>query len=155
MARVVMNKAVANKQLERAHRKLVAVGYLMETAVKRSMVEGTGREYKRGSKIHVASAEGNPPAVDTGRLRASISTNWTKSGMSRGKVDPEAEVGDGVGAGGGGDRFVVTVGTNVTYGPLLEFGTSKMGPRPFIRPVFDQFKNKIAKLVATVTVRKI
>ena len=32
----------------------------------------TGNTYERGNKTHTASSEGNPPAIDTGRLVSSI-----------------------------------------------------------------------------------
>lgn len=72
---------------------------------------GTGRRYGR----HRASAPGNPPAPDTGRLRASISREV-------GKV---------------GTVLVARVGTDVAYGRYLELGTSRMAARPFLRPALD------------------
>jgi len=50
--------------------------------------------------------------VDTGRLRASITHE--------------------IGADSQG--LVATVGTNVVYAPFLEYGTSRMSARPFLRP---------------------
>lgn len=50
--------------------------------------------------------------VDTGRLRASIAQE----------------------IGGDDDGLVARVGTNVEYAPYLEFGTSRMSARPFLRP---------------------
>lgn len=51
-------------------------------------------------------------AVDTGRLRSSI--NWRLARDSRG--------------------LAAIIGTNVEYAPYLEFGTSRMAARPFLRP---------------------
>lgn len=60
-------------------------------------------------------------AVDTGRLRASVSHSSS-------------------------DKEVV-VGTNVEYGPYIEFGTSKMAPRPYLRPTVqghhDEYRNMV------------
>jgi HK97 gp10 family phage protein len=84
----------------------------LEGTVKRSFKPGTGRKYRRGRKYHIASAPGRPPAVDTGRLRASITHEVHKEG----------------------DQIVGLVGTNVEYAPHLEFGTNKMAARPFLRP---------------------
>lgn len=78
-----------------------------------------GRVYRRGKKIHVASTSGNPPNVDTGALRASM--KWRKMG------NLHYEISDGV-----------------EYGVYLEYGTEKMGHRPFVRPVFAAWQDKIA-----------
>ena len=157
MAKTVFDyDKINNIILSPLQKQLVAVGLKMEGDIKRSMKRGTGRIYLKGKNRNIeyqASAPGFPPAVDTGRLRASISTNWTESGMSRGKVDSAAQVGDGIGDPGGNvlkakGRFKVVVGTNVIYGPMLEFGTRRMSARPFIRPIFDLYKPTISKLLA-------
>lgn len=51
--------------------------------------------------------------VDTGRLRASITTRGTRDG-------------DGT--------PVAIVGTNVNYAAHVEFGTTRQAPKPFLRP---------------------
>lgn len=74
-------------------------------------------------------------AVDTGRLRASTSINWTGSGMSKGKVESPAKPEDGVGQpGGSAKEFTVVVGTNVEYAVPVEYGTGKMSAKPYLRP---------------------
>ena len=72
---------------------------------------GTGVMYKIEGKRHQASAPGEAPTVLTGDLRGSI-THFV--GMVGGVVT-------GI------------VSTNVEYAPHLEFGSSKMAPRPFMR----------------------
>jgi len=72
-------------------------------------VPGTGRTY-------TASAPGQPPAQRLGELRQSVST--------------EVE--------GTGSKVVGRVGTNKKYGPMLEFGTRNMAPRPWLRPTFEK-----------------
>ena len=141
-SRVVIDHDKASKlALEPIQQKLIAVGMMIEREVKESMVEGGGVTYTKGGIAHTASAEGEPPAVDTGRLRASISTNWTGGGGDANE--------DGVGDPGGGEQeFTVVVGTNVEYGPMLEFGTSRMGARPFMRPVFERYRDIIDKLIS-------
>ena len=80
--------------------------------------------------------------VDTGRLRASISSNWSGSGLSRGEVDSPAKSDDGVGQPGGTRAvFIGATGTNVEYAPYLELGTVKMGAQPYLRPAFDKYKD--------------
>lgn len=133
--------------LPEASKKLIAQGLSLERAIKKKLSQlGTGRIYKREGKFgfHQASAPGEPPAIDTGRLKASISTNWVDSGMTEGVTDGAANPGDGVKQPtlSGKEIFKVVVGTNVDYGPRLEFGDKKIEKRPFMRPVFDEFKSK-------------
>jgi len=52
--------------------------------------------------------------IDTGRLRASTSTNWSLSGKTRAKVGGKAKANDGIGQ-PHGKGFQVAVGTNVIY----------------------------------------
>lgn len=70
---------------------------------------------------HTASAPGQPPAPDSGDLRDSI----------------DGEVVRGMGG------PTVEVGTDKEYGPYLEYGTSKMLARPWLRPT-------VARKVPTV-----
>lgn len=83
---------------------------------------GTGATYGN----HTASAPGEPPAVDVGRLRASV--DWQPGEDALGPY--------------------VEVGTNVDYGPMLEFGTSKMAARPWFRTVIDRATTRIAGIIA-------
>lgn len=64
---------------------------------------------KAGSLIYGAnpSKPGEPPHVQTGRLRASVAYEVAEQ--------------------------VARIGTNVIYGRHLELGTSKMAPRPWLR----------------------
>ena len=74
------------------------------------------REPKSGIKypwLRVrSSAPGEAPAAQTGQLRASITWERWLPGLR-------------------------AVGTNVEYGRFLELGTSRMKPRPFLRPSLD------------------
>jgi len=75
----------------------------------------TGRVYKRGGVSHRASAPGEYPASDTGRLMLSVAS----------EIAP----------------FEARVGTNVPYGQYLEFGTTRMPePRPWLLPSFEAAK---------------
>ncbi len=73
---------------------------------------GQGRVYQRGGRTHQASAPGQPPAVDTGQLRASV------------------DIGLGVDDLG----LFGIVGTPLVKGLWLETGTSRMAARPWLRP---------------------
>jgi HK97 gp10 family phage protein len=78
---------------------------------------GSGRQYGN----HRASAPGQPPAVDTGRLRSSYAFQVGRDG--RGPY--------------------VDVGTNVEYAKYLEFGTSLMAARPHLRPAIELLRVRI------------
>lgn len=75
------------------------------------------------------SVPGEPPRVDTGRLRASITHRLTS------KV---------------GKASYAEVGTNVEYGPYLEFGTSRSKGKkhPFMTPALEMNRAKIEKAIA-------
>ncbi len=77
----------------------------------------SGRTYRKynPNRTHTASAPGQYPASDTGRLAGSV------------KMVPEGE-------------NTYRVGTAVAYGPMLEFGTSKMAARPWLLPSFVKAK---------------
>lgn len=79
-----------------------------------------GRLYAYGSRPpHQASAPGQPPAVDTGRLRATISHTVTR------------DAGGLVAHIGSGANPAIPA---VKYATYLELGTRHMAPRPFLRP---------------------
>lgn len=82
----------------------------------------------RRFRTHKASAPGEPPAVDTGRLRGGIATDirFTLFGL------------EGV------------VGTNVDYGPMLEFGTKKIKPRPMWGRALRESRNELIKIMELV-----
>jgi HK97 gp10 family phage protein len=71
---------------------------------------------------HQASAPGETPAVDTGLLVNSINTELVSSNANEAWSQ---------------------VGTGVVYAEFLEFGTSKMKPRPYMRPAYDNNEAKI------------
>lgn len=89
----------------------------------------TGRTYKRGSISHTASATGNPPRTDTGRLVANIN----------------AKVG----------QLEAEIGAYIDYAPHLEFGTRKMGARPFLFPALEQNTKDYLKRLKDVVNRAI
>lgn len=100
--------------------KLIAKTALaIEATAKKSMSQmGQGRWYTgrgKGRGDHRASAPGDPPATDTGRLRASIRTDLTEI-----------------------TRLSATIGTEVAYGRFLEYGTASMAARPWLRPAYDK-----------------
>lgn len=74
----------------------------------------TGRVRRDGSR---ASAPGQFPMSDTGRLANSVEFNLPTAG-----------------------RLMGEVGTNIIYGRYLEFGTSRMAARPWLLPSFEKAK---------------
>jgi HK97 gp10 family phage protein len=113
---------------------LVLVGVIKETLSQpgRGAIRGSGRNrvgagsFRRGKdgKLHMvqrgaartniditdrASLPGDPPAPDTGALRNSIDYELTSETTAR-------------------------VGSNSDYAAPLEFGTTRIAPRPFMRP---------------------
>lgn len=105
---------------------LADVGVVVSNRVRQKLsTPGGGRTYRRGRVAHVASAPGKPPAVDTGRLRASYT--WRLERDARGPY--------------------VEIGTNVLYAPMLEFGTRYMAARPHLRPAVNEVRASITALV--------
>ncbi len=50
---------------------------------------------------------------------------------------------------GSGDKKQAIIGTNVSYAPHLEYGTSKMSARPYLRPAFDSKKRAAEQEIKT------
>lgn len=128
---------------------------LVASDVKKNFtLQGTGRQYYigrskktgrrawyttpgKGRKEHRASKPGKSPAIDVGTLRASIMSEIEVSGLSvDGRVGPDIEK----------IAAKAPVGTDVNYGYYLEIGTSKMAPRPFLRPALRRTRKKVVKI---------
>lgn len=92
----------------------------VDRTVKKKIQRGpkTGEVYNktRPNRVHRASAPGQPPATDTGRLVSSIY-------YRRGKMS-------------------ATVGSSLAYAYYLEFGTMKMRPRPAWVPSVQENRAK-------------
>ena len=127
------------------------------TICKRSMGSGQSghRPYKKTKKeiLHWSSVPPEPPHVDTGRLRASIT--WAISeGSHQGtalinpSTDPDnpSQESDAVQKPAKNANAVIAiVGTNVKYARALEFGFEprKLAARPYLRPALEQAIAKI------------
>jgi HK97 gp10 family phage protein len=81
-------------------------------------------------RTHKSSAPGQPPASDTGNLVRNIRVKQK-------------------------DKDNVEVQSNAPYSAFLEFGTSKMLPRPFLFPAFEKSKFKITEAVSNKIKQKI
>lgn len=93
-----------------------------------SQENGAGKAYKRNGRVHVASAPGQYPAKDSGKLKNSI---FIKQGSSPTGSD-------------------LVIDSN--YALDLEFGTSKMRSRPFIiRSVNEALSTKLPDIFKRFT----
>lgn len=82
------------------------------------------------------------PAVDTGRLRASISfITPTEKGGSGQPKPANAQAGDELS--GSSEKNTVVVGSNVEYAERVHNGDSKMAGRPFITEGINKTKDKM------------
>lgn len=94
--------------------------------IKRQAIEDVNKVV--GFKVERQAKAGCP--VWTGRLRSSMSTNWSGSSMNRGQVGGSAKSDDGVGRPDGPTGLVTVVGSNVSYAHMQEFGSWGDGPKP-------------------------
>lgn len=102
---------------------MLSGAFVLEGFIKQSMQEGHhGRIYRRGGKVHQASAPGETPAIDYGFLVNSIEASLLDSNTAQ-------------------------VTTNSEAAPALEFGTGRMAARPFMRPAIDEHENEIVRAV--------
>ncbi|GGB00555.1 hypothetical protein GCM10011491_30940 [Brucella endophytica] len=85
--------------------------------------EKTGRIYRRRSVKHQASAPGQAPATDTGRLVQSGRTEYDTQELSG------------------------TVNWSTAYAEALEHGSENMEPRPYARPALANRKDAIEAAV--------
>lgn len=88
------------------------------------------------------------PAVDTGRLRNSIT--YALSGEKPPKsyyYDNSGNAYLNEGAAPKDKEKAVYIGTNVEYASHVELGTSKMGARPFLKPAATEHKEEYEKIM--------
>lgn len=93
----------------------------VETDAENSITEGA-----TSGAGHVASLPGDAPNADTHRLDGNIETlRGTESGSI---------------------KYIVS--SNAPYSQPLEFGSSKMAARPFMRPALEKNRERIGKRLA-------
>lgn len=107
-------------------RALYAAGQQIEIEAERSITEGSV-----SGKFHVPSNPGEPPNANTRHLDTNIETTIVSEDPPRVNVTSHAE-----------------------YSAALEFGTSKMAERPFMRPATAKKKGAAVALV-TAAVNKL
>jgi len=86
----------------------------------------SGRVYRvpGTKKTYQASAPGEAPAQQLGDLRKSVTGGLKKEGRN----------------------IIGYVGTGLDYGPMLEYGTSKMAPRPWLRISFEKSMAEVKRI---------
>lgn len=116
-------KVIDKDSLHEINQAIKKAAYLIEGTAKQKIQRGpkTGRLYKHGMIKHRASAPGQAPASDTGRLVSSI-RNSTQ-------------------------ELLAEVGSALKYAQYLEQGTKKMEIRPFLSSALEENTPKIEQLI--------
>lgn len=97
----------------------------------------------------ISGNAGIDSAVDTGRLRASLSYILPDgTGGDSGMLTLNQQLGDKLS--GKADENSVIVGTNVEYAIYVHEGTEKMPARPFLRLAIDNMKDDAKEMAERV-----
>jgi len=123
------------KQLEPDFQEIVkGGGQLIRGEAVKSIQQGSksGIVYEKYNprRSHRASAPGEAPASDTGNLVSKIIVKQKT-------------------------KNITNVESNANYSAFLEYGTSKMQPRPFMLPAFEKSKKPITEATFKRVVKKI
>ena len=113
----------------------------LEKATERALY-AIGVKAVEGSVDAISGRYDIDPAVDTGRLRASISFITPTDKGGSGQLKPaNAQAGDELT--GTAEQNTVVVGSNVSYSEFVHNGTSRMAGRPFLREGIDKTKDQM------------
>lgn len=123
-AQVIQNKAL--EMMEEPKTGRIYTHYMYTDA------QGRLRQGRRRPVPHQASAPGEAPARDSGRLSQSLTTEEVATG-------PE--------------HFEVNTGSNVPYATELELGSRKIAPRPFMGPAFDETREANVTRIRNAIIR--
>ena len=124
-----MRKLASMRNLSPLGKKMGECCAILQKDIKESMrdtaTQSTGYHTHNKKKLHYPSVPGNPPASDSGNLRRSITFSVTEEDT----------------------RITGRVGSaqtlNPPYGYYLEFRTSRMAARPWLRPAMARNKEVI------------
>ena len=101
---------------------------------------------------HAKEGITNQGAIDTGLLRNSIT--WAIGGKRANIREYRADRGEKQGSytetAEKRQNPCVFVGTNVEYAAYVEMGTSKMRPRPYLKPAVVNYKDEYKAIVESV-----
>lgn len=90
----------------------------------------SGLAYRRGiTAIHIASAPGEAPAMDTGTLSASI--NFAMR-----------------------DELNALISINAEYAAYLEYGTIRMARRPYVEPALDKVRGQFSGILGQLRINR-
>jgi hypothetical protein len=135
---------------------------LKEIHRRMGVITDTGRNAVKETLFRIQAVAKNYVKVDLGRLRASISVNYTDgpgvgrvesydlatgSGKNRKRIGKTKTASDGVGN-PGGDKFTFfgVVGTNVEYALDKEFDPKR--GRPYLRPAYEMEVPRLRRVLA-------
>lgn len=121
MGKHIARLKAAQNVAEKITRALYIAGQRIEIDAETSITDGSV-----SGAGHVPSLPGQPPNADTHHLDSNIETTI------------EAQ-----------NPPTVHVTSRARYSAALEFGTSKMAARPFMRPATEKNRDKVAQQVAT------
>lgn len=110
-------KRMAARTPKEVARALYSAGQLIELDAERSITSGAV-----SGKNHIPSNPGQPPNADTHFLDTNIETEIGGPGL-------------------------VTVTSKANYSAALEYGTSRMEARPFMRPAVERNRKKVVQMV--------
>lgn len=120
----------------------------LEKATER-VLYAIGVKAVEGSVDAISGRYNIKPAVDTGRLRASISFITPTDKGGSGQLKPaNAQAGDELT--GTAEKNSVVVGSNVEYAEKVHNGDSKMEGRPFLREGIDRTKGDMERQVKKI-----
>jgi HK97 gp10 family phage protein len=130
----IRNEDKILKQYESQLKQIIAAGGQMVMNEAKQSVQShgsSGRTYTKynPNRVHTASADGKTPNSDTGYLANNIYL----------VIDA--------------DKKGCEIESRAEYSEFLEFGTSKMQPRPFLQPALESKRQKIKSLFRRLKAR--
>lgn len=151
---VKIDLKTATKEMKAAAQKGIEMGArLIETEVKKRIMRGakTGTTYYRipGEKymvVHAGSEDGPPAAIFKATGKQNLSVKHTASAPGQSPATDTGNLANLIRV--DVKQFECAVVSGAKYSEWLEFGTSKISPRPFMFPSYEENKKKVEGLIA-------